>query len=57
LPLSRVIHRQRPGVEVDLGPLQIAQLGDPKAMPEGEQDHGAIAVRPSIVSARRDDSR
>ena len=29
--------------EVDLIPVQGAQLGDAQAMPEGDQDHGGVA--------------
>ena len=42
------------GLEIDLGPLQVADLGRPQAVPEGQQDHGLIPVRPAIVSAALD---
>jgi hypothetical protein len=35
---------ERRAVEVDLVPAQIADLGRPEAMPEGDQDHGGVAV-------------
>src|SRR5215470_9846521 len=37
------------GLEIDLGPLQVANLGSPQAMPECQQDHGLIPVRPTGV--------
>ena len=38
-------------IEIDLGPLQVAQLAGSQPMPKGEQDHGLVAMRPAIVLA------
>jgi hypothetical protein len=38
-------------IEIDLGPLQVAQLAGSQPMPEGKQDHGLVAMRPAIVLA------
>jgi hypothetical protein len=35
---------QAAGIELDLVPLQIADLGRPQAVPIGNQDHGCIAM-------------
>jgi hypothetical protein len=35
---------QATGIELDLVPLQIAELGRSQAVPIGDQDHGRIAV-------------
>src|SRR5262249_12384778 len=36
--------------EVDLLPAQVHQLGGPQTMPEGQQDHGGVAMAPAVVS-------
>src|SRR5262245_23658234 len=41
--------RQRRGREINLGPLQIANLGGPQPVAECQQDHGRVAVRPAIA--------
>src|SRR5262245_39429324 len=46
--------RQRRGPEIDLGPLQIAQLAGPQAVAERQQNHGLIPLRPAIVRAAGD---
>ena len=38
-------------IEIDPCPLQVAQLAGSQPMPEGEQDHGLVAMRPAIVLA------
>src|SRR5262249_24068889 len=35
--------------EVDLLPAQVHQLGGPQTMPEGQQDHGGVAMAPAVV--------
>jgi hypothetical protein len=35
---------QAPGRQLYLVPHQVAQLHSPQAMPEGDQDHGGVAV-------------
>ena len=40
-----------PRGQFDLVPLQVAKLGGPQAVPEGEQDHGRVAM---TVAARLD---
>ncbi len=50
---SRPPARQQPaGIQLDLMPLQIAQLGSPKPVPVGDQDHGRVPVAVSTVLAR-----
>jgi hypothetical protein len=44
-------HRSR---EVDLGPLQVADFGGSQSMPEGQQDHSCVAVRPTVALAALD---
>jgi hypothetical protein len=39
---------QHRGIELHLVPAQVAQLGHPKPVPEGQQDHGRVPVPPSI---------
>jgi hypothetical protein len=39
------------GVEVDLVPTEVDQLGDPEAMPVRDQDHGGVAVAIAIMAA------
>jgi len=46
--------RQRRGLEINLGPLQVANFGRPESMPEGNQDHGLVPVRPAIALAAFD---
>jgi hypothetical protein len=43
--------------EVDLVPAQVADLGRPEAMPEGEQDHGGVAVTVAVALGRLDQRR
>jgi hypothetical protein len=38
-------------IKINLRPLQIAQLGRPQSVAEGQQDHGLISVRSAIVFA------
>jgi hypothetical protein len=40
---------QAPGIQLDLMPLQVADLGSPQNMPIGDQDHGGVAM---LVPAR-----
>src|SRR5262245_23669604 len=40
--------------EINLGPLQVTQLRRPEAMPEGEQDHGLVPMRPAMALASVD---
>src|SRR5262245_11042359 len=47
--------RQCPGVEIDLGPLQIHEFARSEAMPEGHQDHGLVPVRPAIALTALDE--
>jgi hypothetical protein len=42
------------GREVHLRPLQVDKLAGSQAMPEGEQDHRLVAVRPAIAFAPLD---
>src|SRR5262249_23405580 len=46
--------RQRRSFKVHLRPLQVTQLGRSQAMPEGDQDHGLIPLRPAIAAAAGD---
>src|SRR5262245_48755757 len=46
--------RKRRGRKIDLGPLQITQLGSPQPVAECQQDHGLIPVRPAIAPASVD---
>ena len=43
--------RERCSGEINLGPLQVANLGSPQPVPERQQDHGLVSVRPAIVLA------
>src|SRR6516164_7921115 len=43
------------GFEVHLRPLQVAKLRRSEPVPEGEQDHGRIPMRPSIALASLDE--
>ena len=43
---------QSAGIQLDLMPLQIAQLGSPKPVPVGHQDHGGVPVTVSTMLAR-----
>jgi len=45
------VNRHRCGLEIDLGPLQIAQLGSPQSVPERQQDHGLVSVRSTVAFA------
>ena len=40
------------GIEVDLVPVQVDQLAHPQAVPEGDKDHGGVAVTPPVVAGR-----
>ena len=42
------------GLEIDLGPLQVANLGRSQPVPECEQDHGLVAMRSAIALAALD---
>ena len=42
------------GLEIDLGPLQVANLGGSQPVPEGQQDHGLVAMRSAIALAALD---
>src|SRR5258707_11037438 len=42
---------QTAGVQLDLVPLQIAQLGSSKPMPVGQQDHGGVPMPVATVLA------
>src|SRR5262249_10363623 len=42
---------QTAGIQLDLMPLQIAQLGRPKPVPVGDQDHGGVPVTVSTMLA------
>src|SRR5262249_22922888 len=42
---------QTAGVDLDLAPLQIAQLGSSKPVPVGQQDHGGAPVPVATVLA------
>jgi hypothetical protein len=35
---------QTPSVKLHLVPLQVADLGSPKTVPVGDQDHGGVAM-------------
>src|SRR5262249_6091626 len=52
--MLRPSDRQRCGRKVDLRPLQVANLRSPQTMPECQQDHGLIPVRPAIAPASVD---
>jgi hypothetical protein len=41
---------QRAGVEVDLVPAEIDQLGHPESVPIGHEDHGRVPVAPTVIS-------
>ena len=49
--MLRAGDRERCGREIDLRPLQVAKLGSPQPVPEREQDHGRVPVRPAIAPA------
>jgi hypothetical protein len=44
-------------VEIDLVPTQVADLGGPKAMPEGDQDHGGVALTVAVALGGIDQRR
>ena len=46
--------RQRRSGKINLGPLQVTDLGRPQPVAEGHQDHGLIPVRPPAAFAARD---
>src|SRR5262249_44922688 len=45
---------QRCGFKVHLLPLQVTDLGCAQTMPEGEQDHGLVPMRPAVALAASD---
>ena len=40
--------------KVDLVPAQVTHLGSPQAVPEGEQDHGGVAVTVAVAPGSLD---
>ena len=53
-PVLYAVDRHRCGLKIDLRPLQVAQFGGSQPVPEGQQDHGLIPVRPTVVFAPLD---
>ena len=47
-PVLDAAHVQHRGIELHLVPTQVAKLGCPKPVPEGQQDHGGVPVPVSI---------
>ena len=47
--------RERRSGEINLGPLQVTDLGNPQPVPERQQDHGRVAVRPAIALTTLDE--
>jgi hypothetical protein len=43
---------QTAGIEFDLMPLQVAQLGGPEPVAVGQQNHGRVAVAVATMLAR-----
>src|SRR6516165_1231117 len=43
--------RQRCGLEINLGPLQITQLAGPETVAIGDEDHGRVAMGLAIALA------
>jgi hypothetical protein len=39
-------------IQLDLMPLQVADLGSPKTVPVGDQDHGGVAMPVATVLGR-----
>jgi hypothetical protein len=40
---------QRAGLELHVGPLQLAKLRRPQAMPEADQDHGGVPLPMAVA--------
>jgi hypothetical protein len=45
-------HMQDRRSELDLVPTQVAQLGSPQPVPEGDQDHGGVPVTVAVRLGR-----
>jgi hypothetical protein len=43
---------QAPGIQLDLMPLQVADLRRPQTVPVGDQDHGGVAMPVATVLGR-----
>src|SRR5215472_1890326 len=52
--MLRTGDRERCTGKIDLGPLQVANLGSPQAVAEGNQDHGLVAMRLPVALASFD---
>ena len=49
---DRISFAMRPSVELHLRPFQIADLGSPQPVPEGDQDQGSVRVTVAAVLGR-----